>query len=422
MNKSIKLIAVFGSLLLTQAVSAQETTKSPYSRFGIGEIQKNYSVYNKGMGGITNGVRNEYSINYGNPASYSAIALTTFEMGAYAGFTQIRNNSTSQQYSNAALNYFAIAFPVAKKMGGSFGLIPFSGVGYRSTLKSSITGVGPVNNIFEGDGGLNQFYLGTSYKLFPNLSLGVNVSYLFGSISDIRANEFNDTLSYLNIRQNNSTYVGDIYSNFGLQYKKQINGRFLTLAYSGALEHKMTASRNRLSERYIYSSAGYETVVDTVENTNNIDGKVILPAYHSFGFSISKENNWLVGADLSVGQWSNYRNFGVDEGLKNTLEVAVGASFTPQYNAVGNYFKIVEYRLGANYTKSYISINNHDINQIGVTAGLGFPLPKSASKINLALEAGKRGTTSANLVQENYLNVFLGFTFCDKWFIKRRYD
>ena len=59
---------------------------------------------------------------------------------------------------------------------------------------------------------------------------------------------------------------------------------------------------------------------------------------------------------------------------------------------------------------------------MSLSLGFGLPLPKSASRINLALEIGQRGTTNSGLIKEQFMGVHAGFNFCDKWFIQRKYD
>jgi hypothetical protein len=49
-------------------------------------------------------------------------------------------------------------------------------------------------------------------------------------------------------------------------------------------------------------------------------------------------------------------------------------------------------------------------------------LPIGLSKINLGVELGKRGTTTSGLIEENYVNVTVGLSLSDLWFIKRKID
>lgn len=81
--------------------------------------------------------------------------------------------------------------------------------------------------------------------------------------------------------------------------------------------------------------------------------------------------------------------------------------------------------MGVKYDKTYVKIGNNDINQIAFTIGAGLPLKSNRStfyRVNLAAELGQRGTLENNLIRERYVNVTLGFTMNDRWFIKPKFD
>ena len=55
--------------------------------------------------------------------------------------------------------------------------------------------------------------------------------------------------------------------------------------------------------------------------------------------------------------------------------------------------------------------------------GLGLPLGRKLSSLNLGSEFGKKGTTDNNLIQENYFNFRLSLSLTDtNWFQKRKID
>jgi hypothetical protein len=81
--------------------------------------------------------------------------------------------------------------------------------------------------------------------------------------------------------------------------------------------------------------------------------------------------------------------------------------------------------MGFNYDKTYIRISDQDIKQMAVTFGLGLPLASarySIYKLNLTTEIGKRGSMTNGLLQENYINLHLGFTLNDTWFKRFKFD
>ena len=129
--------------------------------------------------------------------------------------------------------------------------------------------------------------------------------------------------------------------------------------------------------------------------------------------------------NLSYAQWSNCRQGTVNPGLSDSYTISAGGQFTPDANAVSGYYKWVDYRFGLKYNKSYIYINNNQIDQYALTFGLGLPLAANRLafyKINFSTEIGKRGTLNDGLIRENYVKFSLGFTVNDKWFIKPKLD
>ncbi|MNE68614.1 hypothetical protein D3C80_1642860 [compost metagenome] len=146
---------------------------------------------------------------------------------------------------------------------------------------------------------------------------------------------------------------------------------------------------------------------------------------HNFGIAIQKDNKWLIGADFRTGNWSKLSIDGQNNGLQDSWGASIGGQLTPDMTSIGSYFNRVDYRLGFTYDKTYIQVKNQDIKQMAVTFGLGLPLAFNRfafHKLNLTTELGRRGTLTNGLVQENYINIHLGFTLNDTWFRRFKFD
>ncbi|MCK6649726.1 MAG: hypothetical protein L6Q66_08720, partial [Bacteroidia bacterium] len=149
-------------------IQAQTPTTSPYSRYGIGDLNGKGFAQGYAMAGSHIALQNDslpmFFINTGNPASYSTNRLTTAELGLSYSRIQLSNASTKSVTNSASLGYVALAFPFKKWWGGSIGLIPYSTVGYKVSDQQSITNVGTVDFLYEGSGGINQVYFGNGVK------------------------------------------------------------------------------------------------------------------------------------------------------------------------------------------------------------------------------------------------------------------
>ena len=129
-----------------------------------------------------------------------------------------------------------------------------------------------------------------------------------------------------------------------------------------------------------------------------------------------------MGADFNWSQWSQFARNGVNEGLSDSWSIAVGGEFVPTSTTLSGYWTKVSYRLGGFYEQTYLNINGQPINKMGATFGMTLPVPRTMSKVNVGLEIGKCGTKSANLIQENYVNVTIGVSIFERWFMKRKYQ
>jgi len=206
-------------VLFSAAVSAQTSSSSPYSRYGIGDLQFGGFTKNLGMGGISFGYRPSYNLNISNPASYSSLQLTTFETAVNMNQIQMKSMDKSQNTNNASLSYFAFGFPIKnKKWGAALGLLPYSNVGYTINDQQINADGDAELHTYDGSGGLNQFFIGNSYSPFKNFSIGANASYLFGVLNQERKIEYPYFTSYFDTRVNEKTSVGSLYFNFGIQW------------------------------------------------------------------------------------------------------------------------------------------------------------------------------------------------------------
>lgn len=412
------------------------TSSSPYSRYGIGDIDPQLMPQNAGMGGIgvaTNRMSFFNNINIVNPASYGAINLTTIDIGLYGSFLNLsQTGAASQRNNNFRLSHVAFAIPVSKRSALSFGLLPYSERGYNYTKSVKGTGTIPAdtnitNYSYSGDGSLSKAYLGYGFGLGKHLLLGGNVSYIFGTLKDIGTTEIPNLVGTINSRIEQSNAISGLNYDYGIQYSVDFSeNKHLTFGYSGSVGSKLNSQSSFIVSQYFTDANGNQNVpADSVINRQSAKTKIKLPQTNRFGISFQNEGKFLVGADYTMSNWSDFSIGGESQGLQNSRTFNIGGQYTPNLQTLRNYLASVDYRLGAIYDETYMVVNNTRIKRYAVTAGLGLPLrPNNGSfyKINISAEVGKRGSLVNGLVRENYINIHLGFTLNDKWFQKYKFD
>jgi len=426
-------------LVLEARSQSTATTSSPYSRYGIGDIDPQLFPQNIGMGGIataTSNVGGFNSINPLNPASYAKIFYTVIDAGVYTNtITLAKSGFADSKNTTTRLSHLALAFPVTKSSALSFGLLPYSELGY--SYKQSAKGFGTtspvdtnaVNYLYSGEGGLSKAYLGYGFGIGKHLTIGANISYIFGNLKQYQSTEFPELYGTLNSRVEESYKVGGLNYDYGIQYTFDFSTtRHLTLGYSASASSKVNVKNTYIVSEYYRDASGNENVpADSLVNTQTPNAKLQLPQINHFGIAFQEDGKFIIGADYTMGNWSNLSIAGAKQGLQNSQTFNVGGQITPNSNALSNYLALMDYRLGFIYENTYLNLNNTNIKRQAVTFGLGIPLPHDRAstafyKINFSAEIGKRGTISNGLIKENYMNFHLAFLLNDKWFQRFKFD
>ncbi len=402
-------------LLIAGSVLAQEGTTSPYSFYGIGSLKFRGTAESRSMGGV--GIFSDsIHLNLQNPAAYSRLQLVNYSVGGSIQATTQKAGDESQNVSTTSLDYLAMGIPMGK-FGMGFGLLPYTSVGYQfySELPDGRTE-------YTGHGGLNKTFLSLGYQVTPELSLGAEVNYNFGKIENTATTQ-KSHLQY-GTRVFNSSELRGFSFNVGAIYKRMITQN---LELSGAVTYTPGTNFKSDNNRKVSSVSVLPTGIYPVDEreVEVANTEFTFPSQFTIGAGISKPKYWAIGAEYTNQQTSNFSNrFFTIENVtyKNASKFRLGGYYIPNYNSFGNYFERIVYRAGIRYEQTGLSVENHDINEFGISFGLGFPVGRLFSNINIGFEVGKRGTTDFGLIQENFFNTFLSFSLNDRWFEKRLYD
>jgi len=413
---------------------SQQIANSPYSRFGLGELQYSALAHNIASGGISYALQNDttapYYFNPANPASHASTRLTVFDFGLNHSTVNLETDSKKFQTSKTSLSYLAFAFPVTKWWGASFGFLPYSNVGYKIFSERDQDSIGTVKYSYEGEGGINQLYLGNGFN-HKNFSVGVNASYLFGDLIYSSRDSFPKASNFFNSKFTQTNNVNDLYLSFGAQYKHPLkNGWSIMLGAAGSAETNLSVKKTSFSATY-ENDFGVEIIKDTILFEEDVKDTVTIPMMIGGGIVLKKGDRFLLGIDYSAQNWSEFKDLGQSGYLKNSQRAAIGIQFIPSKSAGVKeaYLKKIFYRAGLKYSNMYLELNNTALKEYAVTFGFGLPLRKtkvgetfSQSIINVGVELGQRGTTENSLIREKYARAVVSFTLNDRWFIKRKYD
>ena len=403
--------------LISLSLSAQEGTFSPYSFFGVGNNTFRGTAENRSMGGISL-FSDSIHLNLQNPAGYSKLKLTTFSIAATGNNLELKDDATTDNINFSTIDYIGIGIPL-KKFGVGFGLKPLSSVGYEiQNIEDNIA------KSLKGRGGINAVYLSGGMEIIKNLNFGVTANYNFGDIENRNIIAQNG-IERSSREINKSNFSGLTYD-FGLQYEYRFKKKYLIKASLGfSPETSLSIDNNRQLATIVISNDGSEILIDSndaIKSSSQVDFGSKINA----GLGIGQERKWFVGLEYVYQSKSDFNainfNNNIDLDFVEANQFKLGGFYIPRYNSPRGYFQRVVYRAGLRYNETGMNFRGESIDEFGISFGVGLPAGRLFTNINLGAEYWTRGTTSNNLVQENYFSFFVSLSFNDLWFQRPKYN
>lgn len=417
---------------------------SPYSRLALGDPALQNFASSLGMGGLGASFNDPYQVNLVNPASIGFLKATSFEFGAFARTASLEANNTTLNTYAGNFSYMSIGFPLKNQINieldrrpplldwrMNFAITPFSDVGYNIQSRTEVPGPDTLTTQFTGRGGTYKLTW-TNAVEYKNLSVGLDIGYFFGNLINERFAQFdeldNSFITSLIDETSLSGFVfklGGIY-NYEFGHVEDVPTKKLSI---GAYVSNNSNIRTNSSSFFRRLSSVFPTsdpnTIDTIRNSQNVRGEILLPGEVGFGIMYEKINKFRVGFDYSASQWSRFTNNGQSEGLNNTYRVAFGGEYIPNHSSYNKYWSRVRYKAGVYFNTDARSDEfNEQLTETGLTIGMTMPviLPRGQkSWFNFALTGGRFGTEGS--LNETFIRANLGFTLNDnRWFYKRKFN
>lgn len=428
LHKKIIGTVLLASLYVAPAI-AQSGTNSPYSQYGLGQLSEQTSGFNRGMNGLGLGFREHNQVNYINPASYSSIDSLTFifDAGLSGQVTNFSENGQKKNANNADFEYAVAAFRASKHLGVSFGIIPFTNIGYNYSISGYLNGDKSTTftNTYNGSGGMHQIYLGAGWEFVKGLSIGANVSYIWGDIDRSVVNSYSD--GYINTLSKYYTATISSYRiDFGLQYTLPLNKKnSLTLGLTYGLGHKLNSDPSCM----VISTNTTTAVADTTSFT--VNNGLEIPTSFGAGLTWNNNNKLKLGADFTYQKWGDTK-FPVykvindvpsyslsDEYYSDRYKLTIGGEFCNNETS-RNFIDRIRFRAGASYASSYYKVNGQDgPDEISVSVGFGIPIVIAYNNRSILNISGQWVRSEApGMLKENTFRINIGITFNERWFMK----
>ncbi len=402
------------SVLLVSAGFAQNNN-SPYSINAIGDITDNIINRTSGLGSTGIAYRNNRYLINNNPASLSALDNQFFAgeigvNGKYVDYTGNQVSQTNHQSSDITFKRFALGTKIFRHWGSSVGLTPYSEENYEYSGNRPLNNTGDVLPTYnQGYGGINKVFWSNGYEFLNHFSVGITTSYLFGSITNKNIILGQGTSIYLS--KNNNTFYSNLYLDYGFQYYASISKHWdfvigATFSNQQSLNTETNINILNLDSNVLRST--------TTVGTYNI------PTTYGLGISITKDKKYTLLADYKYQNWSSLQSSTSDYAYENSQRASVGFEISNKKVAYNTLFETTFFQAGFYYNKTYQVVNGIQIEDIGGSLGMGVNTKRTPLSFIVVLQYGIKGTTSNNLIRENYGNLSFIFSLRDFWYTHGR--
>ena len=430
----IFLLTVF--LVIGVCVHAQNGTYgaySPYSIYGIGDISKEGTAYNKSMGGVGIANRNNRFINIQNPAAVTARDSLAFmaDFGLVQGNTVYSQGDRKSAHNTFNIYDFVMTFPIYRSSAFKVGITPYSDMGYDfSSVETNPEIIGNTGNITydsNGSGSVYQAFFGAGVTFWKRLSVGADMIYYFGNLDKITNMDYSDA-SYRSLNSGSELTVRGLTGKLGLQYEQKLGGDVSMVI--GAT-YKLGTNMKGYSTNYRY--ANQSSVTDTLKYNVDTLAKTGVRFADEIGVGIAFKggDKWSAEFDYIRSDW---RGTGLDKAAgfavngQSVFTSAVSQSFragfeiVPNRNDIRYYMKTCSYRVGVYYDQAYYKMDGNNVNSMGITLGMTLPVFKLYNGISIGVDLGQRASTRNNMIRERYATFNIGFNIHDTWFRKVQYQ
>ncbi|GAB1366591.1 hypothetical protein MASR1M36_14620 [Candidatus Cloacimonadaceae bacterium] len=343
-------------------------------------------IYSLGMGDTGASDIFRYNTGYANPAMHNRDNKTLFGTGLMMGYTIYDSelNGEKQNFWDDALDfpYFNISVPVGKhRLGAQFSPHSSGLVSNQTLLSSGGTEEQTADKYLYKADLIYSANMGT-------LNLGVSGNLLFGH--DKRYFYQSSGFGGFNTRES---------------LIKDFKGQGVTVGILKSFEKLSLGAHYSLPV-----NLQGESVRSSIHETEaSVDYEYKLPAQYNLSFTALPYEQFKLAADLSFEPWSD-----IDSYYRNSLKAGLGIAYEPDPELHKTAFMRLPMRIGASYRQlEFKDKDGNEIDELGLSCGLTFPLKREVNRIDMGFQYLKRGDLGSNKLSDTSFMFLLGFTGFD---------
>lgn len=414
-----KILVLTGIFVVLVATANAQNMSSPYSVYGVGEIQSLHPDRSSGMANTSTSLLSTPGfIMNKNPASLIGLerSLAQVDLGIVGKTVSFKGNVINGDNSSTkdvTIKRISLSAKLNNHWTSSVGFMPFSYVNYSFNAPKTIEGsTSTYTGVYEGNGGLKHVFWTNGFGIGKHLALGLRSSFIFGSINQI------ETLTGGGLSSSVVSQVTDYYSGFRFE-GGAIYGAKINKNWRFSLGGKVTSKSDLTSNKTLTVTEGGAIVEQDKQLS---DGTFTLPWQYDAGVSLVNKGRTTFTVDYTYGNWDKLNPGSATWRMVNNERISAGVQFSNQVQRFGMVAEKSYFTAGVFSDKSYLQVKGQQIEGFGATLGYGGYLSRGLA-YNLAVEGGRRGTIANNLVRENYFQFTLSLSYREVLYSKgRKYD
>lgn len=395
---------------------SQQQPNFPYSALGVGEFDLNAQGMLSGMGYGVSAIRSSDFLNNANPAGYSALAdkLVVGELSTVGRSANLESGGTTAKSSDFDLSRFALGLKLAKWWGSSVGFLPVTNVKYQMVSTQTVAGTSQTyTQVFEGNGGLHEFYWGNGISIGKHFSVGAQLNYIFGSINQMEKVGYDIDNPILS--SNQQTYLRNFNMSYGLQYYTKLSKK---LDLSIALGYQGTRDLNATYDLTVFEGS------DTIDTHATKKGYFTLPDQYRGGIALTYNNSLSVDLDYILEKWGGMASNNPSVVLRDSRSYGLGLQWIPaagKETYKNTIFNRMVFEAGGNYSDTYLQISGQPVHDLSMSFGAGFYNRSHQLSFSAGLVIGQKAAAHSQFITENYTNLYLTLVLRNIWFVRQKY-
>jgi hypothetical protein len=397
---------------------------SPISRFGIGQSFGSGLTRNEGMAGCGLAIPNSDHPNLINPALLSFNRKVDLDIDLRYVFRDLKGpGNASLSDGGGGPSQLSFIIPITKRLSSAFGIRPKT---FRDFIfdQKRFEGADSLSFRNRGLGGITQVWFASGYELNQTISLGLEASYLFGTLEDSVSFGVLPASTNFNFISIYKRKVSQFVFKPGIHLRIPVTANKSTyLAFGGTAD---LGNSIGFKEYRTFTIKGAGSQQDTLQDGNRSSLKRSVT--YSAGFSLFNPEVGSINAEFDWIEAAGENDENTIVKARNAIAVRVGGEYTIGTKKSTRYLNIITFRGGLSYQQLPLQQNGKFITDQKVSIGASFPIIRKEAKfsrplINLAVAYGHRGLKGSTVGLEKYWQVTVGFTLNDfLWFNRYRID